>query len=92
MIMVLPLPAAISLACPMRPKPVISVQLFTEKPSRAKAASLLREAIDSISAFSVSGVSRSAFMAVLRIPVPIALVSISRSPSLIVLFRRIFSG
>ncbi len=76
----------------MRPNPVTSVQPLIEKSLRAKAASLLRVAIDSIKAFSVAGSKRSAFIAVLSMPVPRAFVKMRTSPSFTVLFFSILSG
>ena len=80
--MVHPAPSAISLAWPIRPKPVTSVQALGRRGTAARAASRLSAAIRSVIARYSAPLSSSALAAVVRIPVPRGLVSTSRSPSL----------
>ena len=76
-----PLPSAISRTWPIRPKPVISVQEFTSYFSMDCCAFALRAVMAAIRDFSYSPERSCAFAAVVSTPLPIAFVSMRRSPS-----------
>ena len=66
--MVRPAPSAISLAWPIRPKPVTSVQALGRRGTAARAASRLSAAIRSVIARYSAPLSSSALAAVVRMP------------------------
>ena len=82
--MVQPLAAAISDACPINPKPVMSVQAWTRPggaPTNTSAARRLSVVIEPTAAAIDCSVARSNLSAVAISPVPSRLVSSSASPA-----------
>ena len=89
---VVPLPLAISKTCPMSPKPVTSVQALTSTCAIPSAASRLSVFITFTALSTTSFSSKSAFIAVERIPLPRGFVKINTSPGIDPEFVMTFSG
>ena len=76
------LASAIPIACPRRPKPVISVQAFTPTSCITAEALSFKVFIERITSITSSGFIFSLFNAVVTTPVPTGFVRTSLSPSL----------
>jgi hypothetical protein len=70
------------MACPRRPKPVMSVQAWTPTSCISSEALSFKVAMHLVTFRTSSSLTTPAFTAVLMIPVPNGLVSISLSPAL----------